>query len=462
MYLNVSTEICASGSASRSGSTVTISGSFGVSQGNAWNLNAIYACVDGGTSWMRVKPYSNSGGSWSTGFSFSFTDSSAGSRTYTAYFAVYNNAESGSVGNWDSVTFTVSYPAASAPPSGHNISNVVRGIDNFTLTGGITSWGIPNTAGYVRFGVAQSAITTGGVAQYTERITTKTGTVTVSENSTKTNNPTFSINPNTMYHIGIYATNNDSGSYGQDWTYTTLPPTTALSNSTVTETTADFLYSVPNQGGKYNMDLKYQLDSGSPVTVTTLTGSGAKSGSFTVSNLSPGTTHTLTASLTTNAGETTSNTVTFSTLAQPNKLYGSVNNLSKEIIKLYGAVEKLDSLSTTYSQSGTGYIDSVNTTLFIDEFLSDPDRIKYTWKDAGELVSITLTPNSPRYDLTIETTTETITVQGVRVAQLEGDWGITVNSDGSEYAYFTPSYIWATKEINKLYGSVNGLTKQIY
>lgn len=339
MYLNVSTDICASGSASRSGSTITVSGSFSVSQGNAWNLNAIYACVDGVTGWMRVKPYANSGGSWSTNFSFSFTDSAAGTRTYTAYFAVYNNAESASVGNWDSVTFTISYPAETSPPSGHNISNVVRGIDNFTLTGGISSWGVPNSAGGVRFGVAQSAITTGGVAQYTERITTKTGTVTISTNSTKTNNPTFSIDPNTMYHIGIYATNSDSlGSYGQDWTYTTLPPTTALNNSAVTETTADFLYSVPSQGGKYNMDLKYQLDSGNPVTVTTLTGSGAKSGSFTVSNLSPGTTHTLTASLTTNAGETVSNTVTFTTAQTPNKLYGSVNGQTKLISKLYGSV----------------------------------------------------------------------------------------------------------------------------
>jgi hypothetical protein len=86
------------------------------------------------------------------------------------------------------------------------------------------------------------------------------------------------------------------------------------------------------------MVLSYQLDGGSLITVTTLTGSGTKSGSFTVSGLAPETTHTLTAALTTTAGEVVSNTVTFTTAQVPVKLYGSVNGQTKLVRKLYGSV----------------------------------------------------------------------------------------------------------------------------
>ena len=124
MYLNVGTTICASISCSRSGSTINVWGSASVSQGNAWNLNAIYACVDGGTGWFRVKPYTNSGGSWESGFSFSFSDNNAGSRGYTVWFAVYNNAESGSVGGWDSVYVDFSYGANYTAPGTPTATNL--------------------------------------------------------------------------------------------------------------------------------------------------------------------------------------------------------------------------------------------------------------------------------------------------------------------------------------------------
>lgn len=125
MYLGVGTTICASISCSRSGSTINVWGSASVSQGNAWNLNAIYACVDGGTGWFRVKPYTNSGGSWESGFSFSFSDNNAGSRGYTVWFAVYNNAESGSVGSWDSVYVDFSYGANYTAPATPTATNLV-------------------------------------------------------------------------------------------------------------------------------------------------------------------------------------------------------------------------------------------------------------------------------------------------------------------------------------------------
>ena len=132
MYLGVSTTICATGSASRSGNTVTISGTVSVSQGNSWNLNAIYATINGYTGWIKVKPYSNSGGSWSANYSFSFTDANAGSRNFSAVFQVYNNAESGGVGAQASVGYSVSWGSNVSQPA--NPSITCQGSTNTSLS----------------------------------------------------------------------------------------------------------------------------------------------------------------------------------------------------------------------------------------------------------------------------------------------------------------------------------------
>ena len=267
-----------------------------------------------------------------------FSRTIAGTGTRTVSYSAGSGLRSDFAGSWSKDVG--GFPGTSSPPTGRACSNVQRLQNGFTATVSITGWGENNTGTVDRYRELQvwTASSSGLVEprRYQPvRGDTMSSTITCNNSSSGS----LTINPNTEYTLGIYATNGASSTGStRVGNYTTLPPTTTISNTAVTTSSATFTYSVPNQGGKYNMTLKYQLDSGSLVTVTTLTGSGTKSGSFTVSGLTPGTTHTVTASLTTSAGEVVSNTVTFTTSQPPIKLYGSVSGKTKLVRKLYGSV----------------------------------------------------------------------------------------------------------------------------
>lgn len=247
MYLNVNTQICASGSASRSGNTVTVSGSFSCSQSNSWNLNAIYAHVSGRTGWVKVKPYSNSGGSWSANFSFSFTDANAGSATYTAIFQVYNNAESGGVGNTASTTFSASWASAVSQPA--NPSITLRESTNTSLawrlhesnwgnSAGRWEWWFTNTNSYS--GAADSTYNYTPTSGYTWN-----GTADVS----KTN-----LTSNRVYwvHLRVYNQhyNNPGGVASSSWATKPQPGVFSVNDAVISATNyLPFPYSArPQQG----------------------------------------------------------------------------------------------------------------------------------------------------------------------------------------------------------------------
>ena len=449
MYLNVSTDICASASASRSGNTITVSGTFSVSQGNTWNYNAIYAYVDGQTSWTKVKPYkSDGGGYWEASFSFSFTDSNAGTRNYNAIFQVWNNAESGTVGNSASVGFSVSYGAANSAPTGLSVTNIVRGQESFTANVSITGWGVGSGTRYRELQVWTQGMVEPRRYQpaYGDSLS---GNITCNNSS----NGSLTIVPNTMYTLGIYATNGSvaAGSYNAS-DYTTLPPTPTISNIGVGATTAEFTYGVPNQGGKYDMTLKYQLDGGSAVTVTTLTGSGVKSGTFTVTGLSSGTTHTITAALSTSAGEVVSNTVTFTTATPSPKLYGSVG----EIMSCTGTI-----------RDGAVNVTAFDPTTFISKLKNPPSGAnygpcKYADGEYNEIAYVKVYLVGGYYMLEFYSKNGKHRGAGYGMNSLSG-WGITAPSASSatghtDYIDLTTAYDYKSKGITKLYGSAEKWT----
>lgn len=244
---------------------------------------------------------------------------------------------SGYLGGSGNVQITL--PTTATAPTGLAVSNAQKYQNSFAATVSVTGWG---GAGDANSRYRELQVWTYNASSLVEpRKYQKATGNTMSSVITVDNNSgygTLTIVPNTMYTIGMFASNgtyNTSSQRVGDWT--TLPPTPSLSNTSVTTTSAGFSYSVPNQGGKYNMAVKYQIDGGSKVSVTTLSGSGTKSGNFTVSGLTPNTSHTIVVSLTTDIGEVVSNTVSFTTL--PNfKLYGSVNNKTKKITKMYCSV----------------------------------------------------------------------------------------------------------------------------
>ena len=269
---------------------------------------------------------------WQTIFTASRTfDSSRSGQTIYVGWKVTND-NSGYLGG--SAVAAITLPSAATPPTGLTCANIVAGEDSFTATVSVTGWGTGTGAKYRELQCWSSWMT--NPRRYQPVMGSElTGSITVSNSS----GGELTITPNTEYAIGAYASNGEAFTQSPlIGNYSTLPPTSTLTNTAVTETTANFSVNVPNQGGKYDMVLKYQLDSAAPVTVTTFTGSGTKSGSFTISGLSSATTYTVVASLTTSVGEVVSNTVTFTTAQPPVKLYGSVSGQTKLVKKIYGSV----------------------------------------------------------------------------------------------------------------------------
>lgn len=468
MYLNVPTDICANATASRSGNTITVSGSLSVTQGNAWNYNAIYAYVDGVTSWTKVKPYkSDGGGSWSAPFSFSFDDPNAGTRSYNAIFQVFNNAETGTVGNSAAVGFSVSYNAGATAPSGLSLTNVSVTQDTVTGTVSVTDWGGTGDANsrYRNLSVMQTNDKPTSPRRYQRVYGNTMSSAILVNNSTQYGSMT--IKPNTRYWLWWYATNGTYGT-GSPETSTrsviTMPPTPSVSDIAVTTTTATVTYSVPDQGGGYTMTLRYRLDGGGSTIVTDLSGSGTKTGTFTISGLTSSSSHTLTISLHSTSGDSVSSVSSFTTNPVVTGLYGPVKNFDNiasctidpgtspaaTAVNTSTLVGWLKTRSQFLSAINEGKdLDYINVmvhkllgtnTCYVTPFLTDGthvgDRI-YTGSSESELAATVL-----------------------------ADTGITIITDQSTLlsSKIIPSgveYVTKSKTIDKLYGSVGGQTKQI-
>lgn len=363
MYLNIETTIGETGTITRSGNTVINSGTFTVSQdGTYYNTNAIYAKItnsDGTvdkTSWVKVKNAGNVR-SGSATWSFSFVDPNAGSATYRAYFQVFNNAESGPVGDPDWVTFSRSWNAGTPGPSGGYINglstayNASTGLIDVTATSvGVTDVG-SGTLDYSQFLFLEVPYVSGVARQMVEF--TNGGSVLLNQNNSTAQNGGITITFNHLYHSGIYAANSnypttpDYRYQGPTVVSIAAPPTVTFSSATTTSAT--FSYSMPADAGYYNKKLQYSLDGTTWVDVTTATGTSAKTGTFTVSSLEPAHSYTLRVRTSTTAGNTSGANVAFSTASslycsvnaktkRVKKLYCSVNGKTKKVKKLYGSV----------------------------------------------------------------------------------------------------------------------------
>lgn len=387
---------------------------------------------------------------------FSRTITGTGTRTVT--FTAGSGQRSDFAGTWS--VDVGGFPGVATPPTGLSVTDVVRAPEGFTATVSITGWGTGSGTRYRELQVW--TYSSSGLVEPRKYMPaygdSLSGTITIN-NSTP--NGSLTIVPNTMYVIGAYATNGAAATgstrFGE---CTTLPPHSSLSTNFIAQTSAGFTVSVPNQGGKYDMVLKYQLDSEPLVTVTTLTGAGTKGAAFTVFDLRPGTTHTITAALTTNAGETVSNTITFTTEAAPVTLYGSVNNQAEKVVKMYGPIEQQVNVYT-----GTPRI-AGTATFNADVFNAHPviqsmqGTISYLelWNEVDWAYMVAVLSDSTRVTLTD-------TAQWERFPYNFQDFGVTLNRI-DELVYIDLSQTTETrsvaKQILKYYGSVNGQAKLVY
>lgn len=281
-------------------------------------------------------------------------DASRGGETIYVGWKTTDNNSGGYFNNTGGTVVQITLPTTATAPTGLAVANITPSQEGFSADVSVTGWGGAGSSA-TRYRELQVCTYSGSGLTEPRKINVEYGD-TLSSNITTSDTlytgGTLDIEPNTEYVIGAYATNGTYNTGSQRiGAGTTLPPSPSLSNTALTPDSATFVYSVPNQGGKYDMALKYQMDGGELIAVDTLSGAGTKNGTFTVSGLESSTTYSIVLSLSTSVGEVTSNTINFTTESgavlygpvngqtkKVKKLYGSVNGQAKEVIKLYGSV----------------------------------------------------------------------------------------------------------------------------
>lgn len=231
---------------------------------------------------------------------------------------------------------SLTMPTFTSPPTGLAVSVAEIHPESVLFNVSISSYGVPSNVNgrWIEAGLAgQNVWTTPSLRSAIAQNVTS-AQILVDNNSTQTT--TLTIVPNTQYYYGGYANNTQVGRGAIFGQLVTLAPATTVSLDSVTSRSATFNYSVPADGGFYDKTLEYSIDGGTTwVTIATITGGSATTGTFTVYGLDFNTTYTLKSRVTTTSGTTNNTDVTFTTTY---RLYGSVGGQTTEIRKLYGSV----------------------------------------------------------------------------------------------------------------------------
>ena len=233
-------------------------------------------------------------------------------------------------------TFNVTFPAGVSPPTGLGANNIVRGVEEFTANVFISGWGVGSGTRYRElqcWTYDPNNLVTPRKYQpiYGDALS---GNITVSNSSIGD----LVIRGNTTYTLGVYASNG-SASVGSNRVgdYTTLAYAPIVSAS-VSKTEAVITYELKADGGKYPRTYEYSIDSGTTwVQFDYVPDGSAKTGSFVLSgNFGSGPT-TLKTRVRTDAGTTDAPDLVLYIVSNIG-LLGSVNNLSRDVIKFCGSV----------------------------------------------------------------------------------------------------------------------------
>ena len=274
---------------------------------------------------------------------FSRTVAGSGDRTVT--FTAGSGGRSDFAGSWSTV---VNFPVQYTAPSTPTLSATIPASDptgSVQITWGTSSFGNPSSGTVYLYG--------GTSASPTTQLLTKTTT----GNSVFTHNEP--LTPNTKYYYRARACNSQlCSSYTSDVSATTYPAAPSISVSALSYNSALLSISSPSQGSAETMEAFYTLDGGTAISTGTITSGGTNTASLT---LTPGTAHTITAYIRTNAG-TSSTASTSITTHLP--FYGSVNGQSKEINKFYGSVNGVTkTIEHLYGAAPTNVLTSVTGTI---------------------------------------------------------------------------------------------------
>jgi len=321
------------GNWSKSGNTITLSNmtlQIYMISGSGWGTGTDSVTVTGGgaqtVSWNMSGSASNVASLGNTSFGVGGTDTSA---TIQCVIAAEVTGST-----------TIYFDATVTPPTGLGADNIVRGIEEFTANVYISGWGQGSGTRYRELQCWTLGMTEPRRYQpsYGDSLS---GNITVSNSS----NGSLTIRGNTMYTLGVYASNGQANtgsiSFGN---YTTRAYAPTVSVEQLTDTTAVASYTLQSDGGQYAKNMQYSLDGGTTwVTGATVNTGSATTGSFTITGLTPDTSYTMKTRVSTNAGETNGADVTFRTYLpyEPHgDFYGSVNDVSRQINGFYGSIER--------------------------------------------------------------------------------------------------------------------------
>lgn len=255
----------------------------------------------------------------------------ATSANFTVHVRMNNDTAIGDL------TWPLSFDASATAPTGLNVTNIQAGENNVKADVSVSGWG---GAGDANSRYRELQVWAGNMSG-DRRYQSQYGNST-SGNITCNNNSSGSLNilPNTKYWVGGYASNGtlNTGSVNFGTVVTKVPSVTG-SQASADAHSVTINWNIGNQGGEKDIKIEYKLDSGSWVEVTTVSGSGTKSGQFTISNLLPNSTHTVVLRSSAVGGAVSGGaTLTVSTTDTPEKLYGSVNGARKRGVKAYCSV----------------------------------------------------------------------------------------------------------------------------
>lgn len=208
----------------------------------------------------------------------------------------------------------ISFDAWNTPPTGLNVSNVSATKDTITGTVSISGWGVgANSDRHLEFNVSSDKTTNNRRYQPGTKGDTSTSKSLTCSNSSAGN---ITLTPNSMYYIGAYATNG-SANTGVKWdwgTKVTLPDDLSAKSATAVDThTIKIDYTTKADGNKYAKKIQYSLDNSTWVDGATVSSGSATSGNFNITELNPGTQYTIYLRVHTDAGDTTSGSITVMT-----------------------------------------------------------------------------------------------------------------------------------------------------
>ena len=323
-------------SITHSGSTVNVSGVFAVHNDGGQSSYYVYpinAAVNGSTNYQQVVPgneWIDNGEYVESAVSFSFSAAPTDTSHNIEVLWLYNN---GTASN--SITYTLYFDPSVSPPTGLSVTNITATQTSVSANVSISGWGVGSGTRYRELQVWEANMS--GDRRY-QAVTgdATSGNITCNNSSSGT----LTITQNTKYWIGGYASNGSANTGSQPFgTVVTLPPAATCSFNSATKNSITVNWAVANQNGERSFTVDYRLDSGSWVTTETISTSGAKTGTFTITGLKPNSTHEVDVRTHLVGGSTIGGQViTVSTTDTPAKLYGSVGGTRKRIKELYCSV----------------------------------------------------------------------------------------------------------------------------